>query len=152
MKKKGFTLIELVIAMALVFLMVGAIDSILISHLKNYKNSVLQNKGFNYLNEAILFLEKEVNHEANYVKTEENIIKINYLDGNTVNYIKCINGKLYILYGSVYSAPIDSSYKSIIIDDVKDFVAIRSGKIIYIKLTWKNDNTIQRCLAIENAN
>ena len=152
MKKKGFTLIEVVIAMALVFLMIGAIDSILISHLKNFKDSVLQNKGFNYLNEAILFLEKEVNYEANYVKTEENIIKINYSDGNTVNYIKCINGKLCILYGSVYSVPKESSYKSIIIDDVKDFVAIRSGKILYIKLTWKNDNTIQRCLAIENAN
>jgi len=53
MKKKGITLIEIVIAMALVFILVGVIDRMLVSYLKNYRNSVVQNKGFNYLSEAI---------------------------------------------------------------------------------------------------
>ena len=47
MKKKGFTLVEITIVMALVFLMMGVIDGMLISYVKSYKNSVLQNKGFN---------------------------------------------------------------------------------------------------------
>ena len=135
MKKNGFTLIEIVIVMALVFLMVGVVDSMLISYLKNYKNSVLQNKGFNYLNEAIAIIEKEVNEDASAVKTEGNIIKINYSDGITLNYIKCINSNLYILYGTKYSIPVDSSYKSVIIDDVKDFVATKSGRTLYIKVS-----------------
>lgn len=152
MKKKGVTLIEIVITMALLFLMLGMVDSMLISNLKGYKNSVVQNKGFNYLNEAIAIIEKEVNQDASAVKTEGNIIKINYSDGITLNHIKCINSNLYIIYGTKYSIPKDNSYKSIIIDDVKDFVAIKSGKNLYIKMLWYNGQSIERCLAIENAN
>ena len=152
MKKKGVTLIEIVIIMALVFLMLGMVDSMLISNLKGYKNSVVQNKGFNYLNEAIAIIEKEVNQDAIAVKTEGNIIKINYSDGITLNHIKCINSNLYIIYGTKYSIPKDNSYKSIIVDDVKDFVAIKSGKNLYIKMLWYNGQSIERCLAIENAN
>jgi hypothetical protein len=152
MNKKGITLIEIVIAMALVFLMLGAVDRILISYLKNYKNNVSENKGFNYLNEAISIIESKVNEDAKDVKTEGNVIKISYCDGRTLNYIKLINSNLYLLYGTIYSIPSDSSYKSVIIDDVKEFVARESGKTLYIKVSWYNGQTIERCLAIENAN
>jgi Tfp pilus assembly protein PilE len=152
MKKNGVTLIEIVIVMGLVFLMVGVVDSILISYLKNYNSNVLENKGFNYINEAIAIIEKEVNEESTTVKTEDNIIKINYSDGSTINYIKRIKSNLYILYGTKYSLPVDSSYKSVIIDDVKDFVATRTGRTLYIKVSWYNGQTMERCLAIENAN
>lgn len=152
MKKRGSTLIEIVIVMGLVFLMLGVVNSMLISYLKNYKNNILENKGFNYLNEGIARIEKEVNEGASIVKTEGNIIKINYSDGITLNYIKCINSNLYLLYGSKYSVPVDSSYKSIIIDDVKCFEATKLGRTLYIKVGWYNGQTIERCLAIENAN
>lgn len=152
MKKKGFTLIEIVIVMVLVFLLAGVVNSMLISYVKSYKNSILQNKGFNYLNDAIVIIDKEVNYKAMEVKTEENIIKINYSDGTTLNHIKCINSNLYILYGTKNSIPEDSSSKSLIIDDVKEFVAIKSGKILYIKVVWYNGQNIERYLAIENAN
>lgn len=151
MKKSGFTLIEMIIAMALVFLLLGVVDSMMISHLKKYKNSVLQNKGFNYLNEAIAVIEKEINLGALEVKTEGNIIKIKYYDGNIINHIKCIDSNLYVLYGTALE-PSDNSYKSLIIDDVKDFVATKSGKILYIKVTWKSGQSIERCLVIQNAN
>ncbi|MEK6264638.1 MAG: prepilin-type N-terminal cleavage/methylation domain-containing protein [Clostridium sp.] len=151
MRKSGFTLIEMIIAMALVFLLLGVVDGVMISHLKKYKNSVLQNKGFNYLNEAIAVIEKEINLGALEVKTEGNIIKIKYYDGNIINHIKCIDSNLYVLYGTVLE-PKDNSYKSLIIDDVKDFVATKSGKILYIKVTWKSGQSIERCLVIQNAN
>ena len=152
MKKKGFTLIEMVIALGLVFLLFGVVNSMLISYVKNYENSVIQNKGFNYLNEAIAVINKEVNQNDKDVKTEENIIKINCYDGTTLNNIKLINSKLYILYGTEYSKPMDNSTKSVIIDDVKEFVALKSGRILYIKLSWYNGQSIERCLAIQNAN
>ncbi|GCD08914.1 hypothetical protein [Clostridium tagluense] len=152
MKKSGVTLIEIVIVMGLVFLMVGALDSMLISYLKNYKNNVLENEGFNYLNEAIAIIEKEVNEDASTITTEDNIIKINYSDGITINYIKCINGNLYILYGTKNITPVENSHKNVIIDDVKGFVARRTRKTLYIKVTWRNGQSIERCLAIENAN
>ena len=147
MNKKGFTLIEIVITMALVFLMVGVVDGMLISYLKGYKSSVVQSNGSNYLNEALVTIEKEVNSKASEVKTDGNIISIKYYEGNSPKYIKCINGKISIFYnvGSWNN-------HNTIIDDVKDFVAIRSGKILYIKVTWNNGQSIERCLAIENAN
>ena len=144
MKKKGFALMEIVIVMALVSLMVGAVGSMLISYVKSYKNSVVQNKGFNYLNDAIVIIDKEVNKKAGVVKAEGNIIEIDYADGTAINHIKCKNGELYILYTTMN--------KSVIIDDVKDFVAIKSGGNIYIKVVWYNGQSIERCLAIENAN
>ena len=152
MKKSGFTLIEMIIAMALMFLLLGVVDSMLVSNVKKYKNSVLQNQGFNYLNEAIAVIQKEINLKVSEVKTEGDIIKINYSDGITINYIKRINSDLYILYGTKYSAPQDNSYKSLIIDGVRDFMATKSGRMLYIKLIWNNGQCIERCLVIENAN
>jgi len=152
MRRKGFTLIEIVITMGLVFLLAGVVDSVLISYMKSYKSGVEQNKGFNYLNEAMAVIEKEVNQKAMEVKTEGNVIKIGCYDGTTLNYIKIINSKLYILYGTKYNIPVDSSPKSVIIDDVKEFEAIKTGKIICIKMIWYNGQSIERCLAVENAN
>lgn len=152
MKKSGFTLIEMIIAMALVFLLLVVVDSMLISYLKKYKYNVIQNKGFNYLSESIAVIQKEVNLNASEVITEGNIIKIKYTDGSTINHIKCINSNLFILYGTKYSVPQENSHKSLIIDDVKGFVATKSGRTLYIKLTWKNGQSIERCLVVENAN
>ena len=147
MKKKGFTLMEIVIVMALVFLMVGVVGSIFVSYVKSYKNSVVQNNGFNYLSEAIATIEKEVNYLVRDVKTEGNIININCYEGNSPKYIKCINGKV-----SVFSNVEGKINRNTIVDDVKDFVAVKSGKILYIKVIWHNGQSIERCLAIENAN
>jgi len=145
--KKGFTLIELVIVIALVFLMVGVVDSIFMSYVKGYKNSVLENKGFNYLGEATAIIEKEVNFQASDVKTSGNIITINYYKGNSPKYIKYVNGEV-----SIVSNVDSKNVSNTIIDNVKDFVAIKSGKTIYIKIIWKNGQCIERCIAIENAN
>ncbi|MBU3155216.1 type II secretion system GspH family protein [Clostridium estertheticum] len=152
MIKKGFTLVEIIIVMALVFLMIGVVDGMFISYVKNYKISVVQNNGFNYLSEAIATIEKEVNYLARDVITEENVIKINNTNGNDIKYIKCINSKLYVLYGTMYKSLNDSSSKALIVDNVKEFVAIKSGKNIYIKIIWCNGQSIERCLVIENAN
>ena len=152
MKKKGITLIELVLVIAIAVLMVGVVDSLFRSYLKNYKNNIMQNRGFNYLREALVIIDKEVNLNANKVTTEENIIKIEYSDETTVNYIKSIHGNLYVLYGTKFSIPTNSSPKNMIIDEVEGFMAIRSGKALYIKIIWCNGQSIERCLPIENAN
>jgi uncharacterized membrane protein len=152
MKKNGVTIIEIVIVMAVAFLMVGVVDSMLISYLKNYKTTILQSKGINYLSEALAIIEKEVNQDAIKVITEENVIKIAYSDEMTLNYIKCIKGNIYVLYGKQFSIPTNSSPKNMIIDDVEEFVATRSKKSLYIKIIWCNGQKIERCLLIENAN
>lgn len=152
MKQKGFTLMEIVVAMSVAFLMLGAVGSLLLSYVKSYKNSVVQGNGFNYLNDSIAIIEREVNNNSREVKTDENVIKIYYSDAITINYIEFKNGKLYTLYGNKYKLPMKGSYNNTIIDGVKDFVAIKSGKILYIKVVWNNGQSIERCLAIENAN
>lgn len=152
MIKKGFTLIETIIVIALVFLMLGVVDGMLMSYVKIYKSSVVQNNGFNYLSEAIAIIEKEVNYLARDVKTEGNVIKINNTNGNDIKYIKCINSNLYILYGTMYKLPNNNSSKGLIVDNVKSFVATKTGKNIYIKVIWYNGQSIERCLVIENAN
>ena len=152
MKKRGITLLEIVIVLSITFFMVAVIDSMFISYLRNYKNSVLGNKGFNYLSEAIALIEKEVNQSSSEVKTEGDIVKISYCDGVTLNYIKLINSNLYILYGTKYIKPADSSSKNLIVDDVKEFVAKKSGRILYIKVVWNTGQVIERCLVIQNAN
>ena len=155
MIKKGFTLVEIIIVMALVILMLGVVDGIFISYVKTYKSNVSENKGFNYLNDAIFIIEKEVNQNVTQIKTDKNIIKIDYykkigkINSKDISKkdIKLVNSNLYILYGGE-----DIQSESAIIDDVKAFVAIKSGKNIYIKILWYNGQSIERCLVIENAN
>src|SRR5680860_1638815 len=100
MRKRGFTLIEVIVAMSLIFLLAGVVSIVFISYMKTYKNSVVQNTGFNYLSGAISIIEKEVNLDAMNVNTEENVIKIKYSNGSTLNRIKCIGSNIYILYGT----------------------------------------------------
>ena len=152
MKKRGITLLEIVIVLSITFFMVVVMDSMFISYLKNYKSSVLNNKGFNYISEAISIIEKEINQSSSEVKAETNIIKISYCDGVTLNYIKLINSNLYILYGTKYIKPVDSSTKNLIMDDVREFVAKKSGRILRIKVVWNSGQVIERCLVIQNAN
>lgn len=146
MKKKGFTLIEMIIVMAIMSLMVGIIGSILITYSKSYKNSVLQNRSFNYLNEAIALIEKEINREANQIETNNNVIKLNYFKDNMVRYIKRINSNIFLIHASGHT------YKNVIIDDIKEFIAVRLNNTIYIKIVCNNGDSIERCLGIENAN
>lgn len=147
MKKKGFTLMELVVVMSLAFLMLGVVGSIFTSYVKGYKNSLLQNNGFNYLNSAIVMIDSEVNQYASEVKTEGNIINIVCYKGNSPKHIKSINGNIIVStnVGNDY-------YTNIVMRDVKDFIAIKTGRIIYIKIVWHNGQSIERCLAIKNAN
>lgn len=145
MRKKGFTLIEMIIVMAIVSVMSAAIGSMLISYSKIYKNSYLQNRSFNYLNEAMSIIEREINLESRQVETNENIIKINYFKDDTVNYIKRINSSIVLLYGYTL-------HKNVIVDDIKDFIAIRNKNMIYIKIVWNSGHSIERCIGIENAN
>ena len=147
MKKKGFTLMELVVVMSLAFLMLGVVGSVFTSYVKSYKNSLLQNNGFNYLNSAIVMIDSEVNQYASEVKTEGNIINIVCYKGNSPKHIKSINGNIIVSTNAG-----NDYYTNIIMRDVKDFIAIKTGKIIYIKIVWHNGQSIERCLAIKNAN
>lgn len=152
MKKRGVTLLEIVIVLAISSSMLVILDSVFISYLKSFQSNVLFSQGFNYLNEAIALIEKEVNQGAKEVKAEGNIIKITYCDEITVNHIKLINSNLYILYGTQYVNPADSPSKNLIIDDVKEFEVKKVARILYIKIVWYNGQVIERCLAIQNAN
>lgn len=147
MKKKGFTLIELVVVMSLAFLILGVVGSVFTSYVKSYKNSLLQNNGFNYLNSAIVMIDSEVNQYASEVKTDGNIINIVCYKGNSPKHIKFINGNIIVStnVGNDY-------YTNIIMKDIKNFIAIKTGKILYIKIIWHNGQSIERCLAIKNAN
>lgn len=138
---------EIVIVMALAFLMLGSIGSMLVSYVKSYKNSLVQNSGFNYLNSAIFMIDSEVNEYAKCVKTDGNIITIDCYKGSSPKRVKCVNGKLIVLTNSG-----NTYYSNTIMSEVKDFVAIKTGKILYIKIVWRNGQSIEKFLAIENAN
>jgi len=149
MKKKGFTLMEIVIVMGLAFLMLGAVGSILVSYVKSYKNSILQNNGVNYLNSSIFMIDTEVNEFARNVVTAGNKITIDCFRGNSPKIIKCVNGNLIV---STKSSEDGKYHPNTIMSEVKEFVAMKTGKILYIKIVWHNGQSIERFLAIENAN
>jgi len=138
---------EIVVVMALSFLMLGAVGSMFVSYMKSYKNSIVRNSGFNYLNSAVFMIESEVNEHASKVKTEENIITIDCFKGSSPKRVKCVNGKLVVLTNSG-----NTYYSNTIMNDVKEFVTMKTGKILYIKIVWHNGQSVERFLAIENAN
>jgi len=143
---------EIVVVMALAFLMLGVVGSLIVSYSRSYKNSLLQNSGFNHLNSAINMIDSEVNEFAREVKTEGNVINIKYYDDvnkkiRNPKCINCINGKL-----SIFSNAGTSNDPNTIMNGVKEFVAIKTGKILYIKIVWNNGQNIERSLAIKNAN
>ncbi|MBM7869271.1 prepilin-type N-terminal cleavage/methylation domain-containing protein [Clostridium pascui] len=139
-RKRGFTLIELVISLALI----GTISLI------GVKSLVLNNKVYYlevnkdleefYINEAFIFIEYKITKSTSVEKTSKYGRSMINLISDRQSFIELYGSTLIISYDTEY--PIN--YNNIMYS-IKGFDVEEKGNVIYIKIIDKYGDEYERC-------
>lgn len=148
--KKGYSLIEVVLALGIFSIIVSSVVQLFISTTVEFKDELNAVKDNFYLNEVFRFIEVELTCETKDVEAVDNILivkKFDYInpDQQPINHIKLEGGNLiikYYKYGGV-------SGRNIIIRNIEEFKVSKRDKYIYIALKAKEGILVERCLVLK---
>lgn len=143
--KRGFTLIEILISMALLSLLLASEFKIMEKYLIIYNQESKQSRMEFYSDEAIEFIDEQIN-ECKSISCDNNKIKFNYGDPLNNNWIKLnpVAGYLAIYYDNEFS-----STNNVILRGVSDFRVDTVNKVIYINIILSNNHEVKRCISTE---
>ncbi|MBE6067890.1 MAG: prepilin-type N-terminal cleavage/methylation domain-containing protein [Clostridium lundense] len=139
-RKRGFTLIELIISLALI----GTISLI------GIKSLVLNNKVYYlevnkdleefYINEAFIFIEYKISKSTSVEKTSKYGRSMIKLISGRQSFIELYGSTLIIAYDTEYP----TNYNNIMYS-IKGFDVEEKGNVIYIKIIDKYGDEYERC-------
>lgn len=146
-KKKGYTLIELIISMTLGIIIMASIVTVFCTSKKFFNVENKRELDTVTLQEAIYFIEKEIDMNTEYlqVNSNNNEIKLYMKKKPVVKTIKLINNNLYMLNGTNNSEPNENSYKNYIMKGIKKFNVDKIGNLLYINLETELGGTLKKC-------
>lgn len=143
--KKGFTLIELILVIALISIIVSMEFDIFFYSNKNYKKDVKEDKYYFYSTEALMFIQSEINENTDYVQVAANKINIYKIDGKkNVIAFKDTENKI----GIYYYENGKSKGNNNIVSGIKDFTADQKDSVAFIAITTINGKKLERCFKI----
>lgn len=152
MKKKGFTLIEVIIYISLLIVVLDCAFSIFIYFYKDYKNNIKLNSHRAHIDEIWIFLEGKIKEANTYAEVYNDSMRLKKYDKNlsltnsSYEVIRLNGDKLIIEYyrGNTFQA------SNLIANNIEKFQVYRKDNLILIALTSKKGVIINKC--IENLN
>lgn len=145
-RKKGFTLIELIISLALI----GTISLIGIKSLvlnnKLYYLEVNKDLEEFYINEAFIFIEYKISKSTSVEKTSKYGRSMIKLISGRQSFIELYGSTLIIAYDTEYP----TNYNNIMYS-IKGFDVEEKGNVIYIKIIDKYGDEYERCFCKRGA-
>jgi prepilin-type N-terminal cleavage/methylation domain-containing protein len=143
-RNKGFTLIEIMISMALISIIVYSQIIIISRYMKIHRIEVSESRESFYVDEAFMIIEYEIN-TAKYVEIKDNKIILKRYEGTSYDYIRTDkDSDIIISYGALYSSSSNNILKS-----VKSFKVEENDNTAYILIETQKGNLYKRCLALE---
>lgn len=139
--KKGFALIELLIAASIVGIIVSSQILILAKYMRIHRQEIIRSRESFYINEAFMIMEYEIK-SAKYVSVENNKIKLKSYNRTGYDYIRMDKDPDIII-------SYDSSHTNNILKNIKDFKVKQDGQLLYIFIETKEGNVYKRCLGLE---
>ncbi|MDF2504038.1 type II secretion system protein [Clostridium sp.] len=145
--KKGFTLIELVVAMAITSMIISFQCVIFVKYLKAYSKDtkLITNKA--YCNQSIIIIESLIYDGMKEVNVENNDIKI--ISGNNENKkirfvknTKKIVVDYYDVYGSIKAS-------NVVGTNISNMKAMKKDNVLYLSIMNKEGETISRCFGVK---
>lgn len=139
--KKGFTIIELLLAASIAGIIVSSQILILCKYMKIHRQEIIQSRESFYVNEAFMIIEHEVN-SAKYASVENNSIKLKSYSRSGYDYIRIdTDSDIIISY--------DYSHTNNILKNIKSFKVQQDNQLLYILIETKEGNIYKRCLGLE---
>jgi prepilin-type N-terminal cleavage/methylation domain-containing protein len=143
--KKGFTIIEVIIAIGAAGIIATVLVSMLLTYNSSYIKKSKEHRDYFYSMEALMFIQNEVKN-AMSVSAENNIIELNYLDTNIKKIIKLnSHDNIAIIY--MENNAVEASNN--IVADIGCFEVQQKNNLLYISITRKNGEKYEKCISIK---
>ncbi|KOA20956.1 hypothetical protein CLHOM_05440 [Clostridium homopropionicum DSM 5847] len=145
--KKGFTLMELIISLAIVFMVILIEIKIFSQEVYTFKEFIKSNRNEVYSREALRFIEGEINDFNNKtIKVYDDKILFEKINGdkNTLKLYKMTNGNNKIVI-SYYKALTSKITTNTVVDDIKDLNISYNANLVYLSIFTLNGEKYERC-------
>lgn len=121
---------------------------IFVKNLKDYNTDVKVIRDKNYCNESFIIIENLIYEEMKEINVENNDIKIICKD-NENKRIRFVNnsGKIVVDYYDKSGTTIKTA--NVIATNIRSMKADKKNNVIYISLTNKQGETVERCFGIK---
>lgn len=142
--RKGFTLIEVVVAGALLGILLSMQTGLLSKYMKFYKTDILESREAFNAYEAFAFIEYAVNI-SEYVRVGNDVIELEREDGKGTDWIAMNgNGNLAIFYDS------DSyNINNNIMKNVRSFKTEQRGMVLFVSIITLKGNEYKECIMLK---
>lgn len=158
-KIKGFTLIEIVVAIGIAFLLLSMVI-LQINHSRDrFKTDVFETSEHFYVSETFRFLEMQLNNNVKKIQTENNILTL-------VKYKKKEKGETVVFYSELDFTNVDlykirlngtqleleygsSNIPVALLLNVEDFLVKVISNKIYISIKMKGGEYSERCFDLK---
>lgn len=138
----GFTLVEVITALAVMTILLAAIIIMLAYFIKEFKSSAAENRKDFYVNEALRLIEQETCSGNEEVKFLENSIELRRTFDKRVDYIKLREGKLIL----EYTKGGKSISINVILKNLSDFSIDISGRLVVVNIVNSEGEKYSKCI------
>lgn len=146
--KKGFTLIELMVAMAIASILLSFQCVIFVKYLNTYYKDTKIIKDRSYCNEGFIIIESLLYDEMKEINVENNEIKI-ICSSNQNKKIRYVNttGKILVDYYDEYGNTVKTA--NVVATNIDNMKVIKKDNVVYISITNKVGETVSRCFGVK---
>lgn len=142
--KKGYTLIELLGAVAVASTLIVLATTMFLKYDSIYKSNIKENRDYFYSTEALMFIQHEI-ESCKSVSIGSNEIVINYNDETIKKNVRLNNdGSLVIVHIENNSTEAVNN----ILNNVQNFQVTQRGNTIYVSIKINNGEKYERCFGI----
>lgn len=144
-KKAGFTIIEILMVMAIVGTIFTIQAPLLLKYMKVNRNEIVTSRDEFYVNEAFMIMKSQINN-AKYIKISDNTIYLKRHDNMGWDYMKLGSGSnIVLVYGYTRFQTVNN-----ILRDVSNFKVYERRNLCYISIKTKRGNVYDKCFGISS--
>jgi len=141
--RRGFTLIEVAVAAALVGILISSQGAALSRYMREYTRCVARSSDAFYAEEAFFYLGYITEHSAS-VKAGNGVIELVRRDGTGSDWVRMDrDGDLVISYSYCWSGTTNNIMKG-----VAAFEADQRGRVLFITIRTKKGNVYKKCIML----
>ncbi|MDD3225468.1 MAG: type II secretion system protein [Clostridium sp.] len=145
--RKGFTLIELVVSMAIASILLSFECAIFVKCIGYYNKNIIAIRDASYCKEAMLIVNHIMNSNPKEISLKDNGIYVKESDGS-IKIIKenPISSKLVVDYYDVYG---NFKTTNIVSNNIKNMETFQKGNFICVNLIDSEGKSIRKCFGIK---
>lgn len=147
--KKGFSLVELLIAMSIITIFITVESTTFFKSISSYKNLIVDMQSEFYINEALMFIEHEIKSNTQQIAVHDNKIDLYRTEQSCIDsiFFRTQNGKPSIVISYTQSGWFLGVNN--IINNVKDFKVQYHPYTVFLTITALNGKKYERCFFVK---